>query len=60
MTKEEIIQSYVEKMAEQKGISCEEAKELVITQEYIKYIEKEGNTCQTQSSSLQSSASQSC
>lgn len=60
MTKEDMIQSYVEKMAEQKGISCDEAKNLVITQEYIKYIEKEGKPCQTQSSSLQSSVSPSC
>lgn len=60
MTKEETIQAYVEKASKAREMSCEEIKELLITKEYMNYVEKEGNTCQIQSSSLQSSASQSC
>ena len=60
MTKEEIIETYVEKASKAREMSCEEIKELMITKEYINYVEKEGKPCQIQSSSLQSSASPSC
>lgn len=41
MTKQEKIEEYIRKTARKHGITCDEAKRLKLTQEYIKYIEEE-------------------
>ena len=41
MTKSEKIQAYIKKVATKHDVSCEEAEKFKLTQEYIKYIEKE-------------------